>query len=72
MYVSCGEGFLDIFDSSDAAYRRLGHIPTVSGARTSLFVPQLDQLFIAARATSSDPAAIWVFRPNFASEENTP
>jgi hypothetical protein len=72
VYVSCGEGFLDIFDSSDTTYRRLGHIATVSGARTSLFVPQLDLLFIAARATSSEPAAIWVFRSNFASEESIP
>jgi hypothetical protein len=36
---------------------------TIAGARTSLFVPELDRLFVAARANASEPAAIWVFRP---------
>src|SRR5262249_42111484 len=72
VYVSCGEGFLDVFDARADAYRRIGHIVTVAGARTSLFVPELDLLFIAARATPTGPAAIWVFRPDFASEESIP
>jgi len=32
----------------------------------------LDVLFIAARATPSEPAAIWVFRPNYMNEEPFP
>jgi len=63
VYVSCGEGAVDVLEASDAGYRRLGRVPTVSGARTSLFVPELDRLFVAVRATSHEPAAIWVFRP---------
>jgi DNA-binding beta-propeller fold protein YncE len=63
IYVTCGEGFLDVFDAQ-AGYRRLAHIPTISGARTSLFVPELDRLFLAARAASGEPAAIWVLRPS--------
>jgi hypothetical protein len=39
------------------------HPNTASGARTSLFVPELDRLFVAVRARSKEPAAIWVFRP---------
>ncbi len=35
----------------------------ISGARTSLFVPELDRLLVAARATVREPAAIWIFRP---------
>ena len=61
IYVSCGDGFVDVFDAKD--YRRLAHIRTVAGARTSLFVPELDRLFVAVRASGSEPAAIWVFRP---------
>jgi YVTN family beta-propeller protein len=61
-YVSCGDGFLDAFDTSDS-YRRAAHIPTVSGARTSLFVPELDRLFLAVRASANEPAAIWIYRP---------
>ena len=33
------------------------------GARTSLFVPDLDRLYVAVRAHAKDPAAIWVLRP---------
>jgi YVTN family beta-propeller protein len=63
VYVSCGEGFLDVLDSQESSYKRIARIPTVSGARTSLFVPGLDRLLLAARATPGQPAAIWVFRP---------
>jgi hypothetical protein len=61
-YVSCGQGFIDVFDTNDPGYRRSARIPTVSGARTSYFVPSIDRLFLAAPATSTEPAAIWVFR----------
>jgi DNA-binding beta-propeller fold protein YncE len=63
VYVSCGEGVVDVLEPSEAGYRRVAHVPTVSGARTSLFVPELDRLFVAVRAASNEPAAIWVFRP---------
>ena len=61
IYVSCGEGFVDVFDGAN--YRRVARIRTVAGARTSLFVPELDRLYVAVRASGSEPAAIWVFRP---------
>jgi DNA-binding beta-propeller fold protein YncE len=70
VYVSCGEGYLDVFDAREDPYRRIKHIPTAAGARTSLFVPELDLLFIAARATASEPASLWVFRPNDAIDES--
>jgi hypothetical protein len=63
VYVSCGEGVVDVLEQDEAGYRRLARVPTVSGARTSLFVPELDRLFVAVRARSNEPAAIWVFRP---------
>jgi hypothetical protein len=62
IYVSCGEGFVDVFDA--AAYQPVARIATVKGARTSLFVPEVDRLFVAARATPEHLAAIWVFRPD--------
>jgi len=61
IYVSCGAGVIDIFDAQ--SYERLSRILTVSGARTSLFVPEFDRLFLAVRAASGNPAGIWVFRP---------
>jgi DNA-binding beta-propeller fold protein YncE len=63
VYVSCGDGFLDVLEAREATYRRIARMPTVSGARTSLFVPELDRLLVAARASSEAPAAIWIFRP---------
>ena len=63
VYVSCGEGVVDVLEQVEAGYRRLARVPTVSGARTSLFIPELDRLFVAVRARSREPAAIWVFRP---------
>lgn len=63
VYVSCGAGFLDVLEMKGTVYRRIARIPTVSGARTSLFVPELDRLLVAIRANSGKPAAIWVFRP---------
>jgi len=64
IYVSCGEGLVDVLQGDAAGYHALAHIPTRSGARTSLFVPELDRLFVAARAglLGSD-AALLVFRP---------
>ena len=61
IYVSCGDGFLDVFDARD--FRRIAHIRTAVGARTALFVPELDRLFLAVRASGPEPAAIWVFAP---------
>src|SRR5215207_10665593 len=63
LYVSCGEGFVDVFEVADAGFRRTDHIATVPGARTSLFVPELDRLFLAVRASQGEPAAIWVYAP---------
>jgi DNA-binding beta-propeller fold protein YncE len=63
VYVSCGAGFLDVLEAKETTYRRIAHIPTVSGARTSLFVPEMDRLLVAVRASSGEPAAIWIFRP---------
>jgi hypothetical protein len=54
---------VDVLEQGETGYRHLARVPTVSGARTSLFVPELDRLFVAVRSRSGEPAAIWVFRP---------
>jgi hypothetical protein len=64
IYISCGEGAVDVFQSDEAGTRELARVHTSSGARTSLFVPELDRLFVAARANRfSSQASILVFRP---------
>jgi DNA-binding beta-propeller fold protein YncE len=63
IYVTCGEGFIDILQAEVRGYQRLDRTATAAGTRTSLFVPDFDRLFVAVRATSKEPAAIWIYRP---------
>jgi hypothetical protein len=62
VYISCGQGFIDVLDARDPGFARLARIATVPGARTSLFVPDADRLFLAVRAQGGQGAAIWVYR----------
>ncbi len=64
IYISCGAGELAVLEHGAAGWHELGRVRTASGARTSLFVPELDRLFVAERAgiLGSD-AAIAVYRP---------
>lgn len=63
LYVICGEGIIDVIATQGGRYLSLGRIQTVPGARTGLFVPELDRLFVAIRAASGVPAGVWVYRP---------
>lgn len=63
VYVSCGAGFIDVFEAAGTTYRHLARVPTSAGARTSLYVPESDRLLLAVRAGLGGPAAIWVFKP---------
>ncbi len=64
IYVSCGSGSVDVFQADGDGYRKQASMETSSGARTSLFVPELDRLFVARRAgLLGSTAAILVFRP---------
>lgn len=64
IYVLCGSGAVDVFEAAGKDYARLARIATRGGARTGFFAPQLDRLFVAARAQAgSQDAAILVFRP---------
>jgi hypothetical protein len=62
LYVTCGEGFIDVF-AAGSEYPRIARIATRRGARTSLFIPTRDRLAVAARATGTDPAELWIYRP---------
>ena len=64
LYVSCGDGTIDVVQRGPEGIRQASRITTFSGARTSLFVPELDRLFVAVRSgESGSEAAILVFRP---------
>jgi DNA-binding beta-propeller fold protein YncE len=65
IYVSCGDGTVDVVQRSPEGVWQAERVATSGGARTSIFVPQLDRLFVAARAGwLGSSAAILVFRPS--------
>lgn len=62
LYVSGGEGYLDVFEDRGAnAFVRTAHIATAAGARTSLFVPELNRLYLAVPHRGSQKAEIRVY-----------
>ncbi|MES0041870.1 hypothetical protein [Mesorhizobium sp. M0091] len=65
IYVSCGDGVIDVVQRSPKGLVPVERVATSSGARTSLFAPELDRLFVAARAGwLGSGAAILEFRPS--------
>jgi YVTN family beta-propeller protein len=62
IYVTCGAGFIDVLRADDAKYSRVARVPTAPGARTGLFVPEINRLLLGVRSRFTEPAAIWVYR----------
>ena len=59
VYVICGAGKIDIVDQTDAnTYKALAKINTADGARSGLFVPERDALFVAVPHRGSQRAEI--------------
>lgn len=64
IYVSCGAGEVAVLERKGTDWHQLDTVRTASGARTSLFVPDLDRLYVAERAgLMGSDAAIGVYRP---------
>jgi DNA-binding beta-propeller fold protein YncE len=62
LYVIGGEGFIDVFAQKDAdQYARIDRIRTAPGARTGLFVPDLNRLFLAVPHRGAQGTEIRVF-----------
>jgi len=65
VYISGGGGAVDIFkQTSDSVYKQVAHIKTRDGARTSLLIPELELLLIAARERGDQKAALLVYKTN--------
>ena len=59
VYVICGAGKIDTIDQTDAnTYKALAKINTADGARSGLFVPERDALFVAVPHRGSQQAEI--------------
>jgi YVTN family beta-propeller protein len=63
IYVACGAGRVDVFEQDGPSLRRIGRAPTRLGARTALFIPELDRLYVAAPTREGHSAGIMVFKP---------
>jgi DNA-binding beta-propeller fold protein YncE len=64
VYVIGGEGFVDTFDASPPGkYARIGRLATRAGARTGLWSPELDRLFVASPLRNGHQAEIHVLAP---------
>jgi len=62
IYISGGDGFIGILQQQDADhYKTLAKIPTASGARTSLFVPEMTRLYLAVPHRGAQRAEIRVY-----------
>src|SRR5262249_8249301 len=62
IYVSAGDGHIDVIGQSDADhYQSIAKINTAAGARTSLFVPDMHRLFLAVPHRGEQEAAIRVY-----------
>jgi hypothetical protein len=63
LYVSCGEGFIDVIEQRDADHYQTGErIRTAEGARTSFFSTDLSELFLAVPVRGNRTAEIRVFK----------
>lgn len=63
LYVICGEGFVDVvLQVSADAYTLVEKVATATGARTGLFSPELDLLFVAVPHRGNQPAEVRVFK----------
>jgi DNA-binding beta-propeller fold protein YncE len=62
LYVSGGAGSIDVFqDSGGARFTRIAQIPTAAGARTSLYVPERNELYLAVPHRGAQRAEIRVY-----------
>ncbi len=62
VYIVCGSGAVEVRDASSDKYSRIMQTHTVTGARTGLFVPELNSLFVGVRGHWGEQPAIWSYR----------
>ena len=63
IYAICGAGKIDIVEQTDPnTYKALTKVDTAEGARTGLFVPERDTLFVAVPPRGSQQAEVRVYQ----------
>jgi DNA-binding beta-propeller fold protein YncE len=65
VYVTGGEGAIAVYDQTDPDhYKQTARIATAPGARTSLFVPETGQLFVAVPHRDQQRSEVRVYKTN--------
>src|SRR5437899_4349426 len=63
IYAICGAGKIDIIEQTDPnTYAASARVNTADGARTGLFVPERDTLFVAVPHRGSQKAEVRVYQ----------
>jgi DNA-binding beta-propeller fold protein YncE len=63
VYLSCGDGKIDIFRQGNAnTYNLEDKVVSRPGARTCLFIPELNQLVVASPLRDNNTAALLVYK----------
>jgi hypothetical protein len=64
VYVIGGQGRIGVYaQETPDQYQDMGPVPTVAGARTGLFVPEWNRLFVAIREFAGHPAETRIYQP---------
>lgn len=64
IYVSCGEGNIEVIEQKDANHYNINQIiRSAKGAATSLFSPQLDKYILAVPQSENQIAEIRIYQP---------
>ena len=62
IYATGGVGAISVLELQDPdLYKEIARVPTLKGARTSFFSPELGRLYVGVRRQGSTPAMIQVF-----------
>jgi hypothetical protein len=61
IYVIGGDGFVDVLHRQADTLQRINRVPTRAGARTGLWVPALNRLYVAVPARGAERAEVRVF-----------
>jgi DNA-binding beta-propeller fold protein YncE len=65
LYLSCGEGFLDVIQrSAGDHYKRIARQPTRGGARTCFYSPESDRLYLAVPKSWGQDAEMRIYQLN--------
>jgi hypothetical protein len=62
LYVTGGEGFIDVFQHNDADHlTRIARVTSAGGARTSLYVPDAGRLYVAVPLRGAQKSEIRIY-----------